>query len=92
MEINLSKFGKIISSDETSNTILLEIEPHITASDVININAENVVISTKSARLIFGKLYKRLTKKVFNEKIHFLNASTSFMFAINEGILTEIES
>jgi len=92
MEINLSKYGKIISTDDTSNTILKDIEKLLEKSELISINALGVVISTKSARLIFGNLYKKLSKLDFNKKIHFKNASTSFMFAVNEGILTELEN
>lgn len=93
MEINLSKYGKIISTDDTSNSILEEIESSLKEKDEpISINALNVVISTKSARLIFGNLYKKLSKVSFNQKIHFKNASATFMFAVNEGILTELEN
>lgn len=91
MEIKLSNYGKIISTDDTSNTILKEIESNLDTNESININALGVVISTKSARLIFGYLYKKLSKINFNNKIHFMNASTTFMFAVNEGILTELE-
>ena len=92
MEINLSKYGKIISTDDTSNSILEEIESCLKSDEPISINAFGVVISTKSARLIFGYLYKKLSKINFNNKIHFKNASTTFMFAVNEGILTELEN
>ncbi len=92
MEINLSKYGKIISTDDTSDSILKEIEKSLEKSEPISINAFGVVISTKSARLIFGILYKKLTKLNFNKKIHFKNASASFMFAVNEGILTELDN
>jgi len=91
MEIKLSNYGKIISTDGTSNTIRKEIESNLSSSDKIIIDALGVVISTKSARLIFGYLYKKLSKLGFNSKIQFTNASTSFMFAVNEGILTELE-
>jgi len=92
MEMNLSKYGKIISTDDTSNAILKDIEKFLESNGTISINAIGVVISTKSARLIFGYLYKKLTKLDFNKQIHFKNASTSFMFAINEGILTELQN
>lgn len=93
MEIQLSNYGKIISTDDTSKTILKEIVKLINdTSEPISINASGVVISTKSARLIFGHLYKKLSKIDFNKKIRFKNASPSFMFALNEGILTELES
>lgn len=92
MEISLSKYGKIISTDDTSRSILEEIQSFLKSNKKISINATDVVISTKSARLIFGYLYKHLSKINFNEKIHFKNASTSFMFAVNEGILTEMNS
>lgn len=93
MEIELSTYGKIISTDETSQSILKKIEDYLNSSDdTIYINALGVVISTKSARLIFGYLYKTLTKTTFNKKIHFKNASPSFMFALNEGIVTELQN
>jgi len=92
MEIKLSNYGKIISTDDTSNNILKEIEKNLQGNESIDINALGVVISTKSARLIFGYLYKKLSKINFNSKIHFKNASTTFMFAVNEGILTELEA
>lgn len=91
MEIKLSNYGKIISTDDTSNSIREKIENSLANSEKIIIDALGVVISTKSARLIFGYLYKKLTKLEFNNKIQFTNASTSFMFAVNEGILTELE-
>lgn len=92
MEINLSEYGKIISTDDTSKTILKEIEKLLEKHGPIEVNALGVVISTKSARLIFGILYKKLSKLNFNKSIHFKNASATFMFAINEGILTELEN
>lgn len=92
MEITLSNYGKIISTDDTSNAILKEIEDNLKLNEAIHINALGVVISTKSARLIFGYLYRKLSKINFNKKIHFKNASTTFMFAVNEGILTELEA
>jgi len=91
MEIILSKYGNIISTDDTSKSILKEIQSNLDIEDEIEINALNVAISTKSARIIFGYLYKKLTKIKFNRKIHFKNASTSFMFAVNEGIITELD-
>ena len=92
MELTLSTFGKIISTDNTSEEILKSIDKQLRKSNTVNVNAEDVVISTKCARLIFGTLYKRLKKNEFNKKIQFKNASPSFMFAINEGILTELRS
>jgi len=91
MKIKLSNYGKIISTDDTSSAILKEIEQNLVNSEMIIIDALGVVISTKSARLIFGYLYKKLSKLGFNKRIQFTNASTSFMFAVNEGILTELE-
>ncbi|WP_109438366.1 hypothetical protein [Aquimarina sp. AU119] len=91
MEITLSKYGNIISTDDTSGQILRDIKEILEKETPITINALNVVISTKSARLIFGYLYRTLTKFKFNKSIQFKNASQSFMFAVNEGILTEME-
>ena len=92
MEITLSNYGNIISTDDTSEKIRSAILKAITKENPITINALGVVISTKSARLIFGYLYKKLTKLDFNKKIHFKNASQAFMFAVNEGITTEMKS
>lgn len=86
----LSKFGNVIATDEKSREIYDYIKD-LTKNDVVKIDAKNVTISTKSARLIFGKLYKELTSKVFLEKIIIENASPIFLFSINEGISTELE-
>ena len=90
MELILAQYGRIISTDDTSNRVLNSIKQYLQKGSKIDINANGVVISTKSARIIFGALYKELTKTQFNSKIHFKNASPSFMFAVNEGITTEI--
>lgn len=92
MEIRLSKYGNIISTDDTSNTIRNDIEKAIENSQKVTIDALDVAISTKSARIIFGFLYKKLTGLKFNDLIQFKDASSSFMFAVNEGILTELDS
>ncbi|WP_396151088.1 hypothetical protein [Flavobacterium sp.] len=87
----LSSFGNVIATDEKSSEIYNHIKNLINQGDSIKIDAKNVTISTKSSRLIFGKLYKELTSKVFLEKIFIENASTIFMFSVNEGISTEIQ-
>jgi|GEM_PF-2583263 len=86
----LSKFGNVIATDEKSLEIYNSLK-EIIKSEAVKIDAKDVTISTKSSRLIFGKLYKELTPKVFLEKIIIENASPIFMFSINEGISTEIE-
>ncbi len=90
MKINLIDFGNIISTDETSKEIYKLINEELKKGDVI-IDAENVVLSTKSSRMIFGKLYTEMGKDAFNSKISFKNTSTSFLFALREGIITEIK-
>lgn len=92
MEIILSTFGSIISTDDTSKKIKDAIKNGLNNNGTVEVNASGVVISTKSARLIFGHLFRELSKLHFNEKISFKNASPSFMFAINEGIVTELNS
>lgn len=87
----LSKFGNVIATDEKSLEVYEYIKNLISNNDSVTIDASNVTISTKSARLIFGKLYRELTSKIFLEKIILINASPIFMFSINEGISTEME-
>ncbi len=87
----LSKFGNVIATDEKSLEVYEYIKNLISNNDSVSIDASNVTISTKSARLIFGKLYRELTSKIFLEKIILINASPIFMFSINEGISTEME-
>lgn len=87
----LSKFGNVIATDEKSLEVYNYINNAIKENEIVKIDAKNVTISTKSARLIFGKLYKELTSKVFLEKVLIENASPIFLFSINEGISTEIE-
>jgi len=91
MNLVLSKFGNVIATDEKSAEIYNFINEAVKKNDVVKIDAKNVTISTKSSRLIFGKLYKQLTSKIFLEKIVIENASPIFMFSVNEGISTEIE-
>jgi hypothetical protein len=86
----LSKFGNVIATDEKSLEIYNYIKKIITENHSVKIDAKNVTISTKSARLIFGRLYKELTSNVFSEKIIIENGSPIFMFSINEGIATEL--
>ncbi len=88
----LSKFGNVIATDEKSLEVYNFINKALEENDIVKIDAKNVTISTKSSRLIFGKLYKKLTSKIFLEKIIIENASPIFMFSVNEGISTEIES
>lgn len=88
----LSKFGNVIATDEKSLEVYNYIKKSIKENEAVKIDAKNVTISTKSARLIFGKLYKELSSKIFLEKILIENASPIFMFSINEGISTEIET
>lgn len=89
MEIVLSKYGEVISTDEKSQEIYKDLRKIIDAGDIVVVNAKDVTISTKSARIIFGKLYREL-KGLFNEKIKFINTSSLFTFSVNEGIATEI--
>ena len=87
-----SKFGNVIATDEKSLEVYNFINKTIKDNEILKIDAKDVTISTKSARLIFGKLYKELTSKIFLEKILIENASPIFMFSINEGISTELET
>lgn len=89
MEIILIKFGEVIATDEKSNEIYLILKKSIDEGDSVVVDAKGVTISTKSARHIFGRLYKDL-KGLFNEKIKFVNNSPLFTFSVNEGISTEM--
>ncbi len=89
MEIVLSKYGEVISTDEKSKEIYNDLKKIIDSGKNVVINAKDVTISTKSARIIFGKLYREL-KSRFNEKIKFINTSKLFTFSVNEGIATEL--
>lgn len=91
MNLVLSKFGNVIATDEKSTEIYNFINDAVKKNDSVKIDATNVTISTKSSRLIFGKLYKQLSSKIFLEKIIIENASPIFMFSVNEGISTEME-
>ena len=64
----LSKFGNVIATDEKSLEVYNFINDAIKDNEIVKIDAKNVTISTKSSRLIFGKLYKQLTSKTFWRK------------------------
>jgi hypothetical protein len=91
MEIILSKFGEVIATDEKSQEIYDELKKSLDKGNSIVIDAKNVTISTKSARFIFGRLYKEM-KGLFNDRITFVNNSSLFTFSVNEGIATEVNN
>ena len=91
IQIDLSHFGKIIATDDRSIEIYDKIKLELSKDNIIVINAEDVTISTKSARMIFGKLYKELENE-FKSKITFINNTALFNFSVNEGISTELEN
>ncbi len=91
MELILSKYGNVIATDNRSSEIYDVIKNALKNGENIIINAKDVTISTKSARLIFGKLYKELNEQ-FKEKISFKNDTDLFNFSVNEGIATELEN
>lgn len=88
MELILLKYGEVIANDEKSNEIYKAIKSALDKNEEIVIDARDVTISTKSARLIFGKLYMELKEKF--GKIKFKNNSALFTFSVNEGISTEL--
>lgn len=91
MELILSKYGNVIATDNRSSEIYGVIKKALENGENIIINSKDVTISTKSARLIFGKLYKEFNEQ-FKEKISFKNNTDLFNFSVNEGISTELEN
>ncbi|PWB20682.1 hypothetical protein [Flavobacterium sp. HTF] len=91
MELILSNYGNVIATDNRSGEIYDIIKKGLTKGESIIIDAKDVTISTKAARIIFGRLYKEL-KEQFNEKISFRNNNDLFNFSVNEGISTELEN
>lgn len=91
MEIILSNYGDVIANDEKSNEIYTKLRKALLNNEEVIVDAKDVTISTKSARLIFGKLYSELKDK-FIEKIKFRNNSSLFTFSVNEGISTELNN
>jgi hypothetical protein len=91
MELILSNYGAVIATDLKSEEIYNKIKSALKNNEEIIIDAKDVTISTKSARLIFGRLYREL-KDLFIAKIKFKNNSSLFTFSVNEGISTELEN
>ena len=91
MELILSNYGNVIATDNRSSEIYDIIKKALNKGEQILIDAKDVTISTKAARLIFGRLYKELNEQ-FNEKIIFKNNTDLFNFSVNEGISTELEN
>lgn len=91
MELILSHYGNVIATDNRSSEIYDIIKKALNKGEKILIDAKDVTISTKAARLIFGRLYKELNEQ-FNEKISFKNNTDLFNFSVNEGISTELDN
>ena len=90
MEINLSHYGKIISTDDTSNNILDEIVAYLDGDEPISINASGVVISTKSARLIFGYLYINIENGTKNININITTTIISMFLIVHNMKITDV--
>ena len=90
--INLDKFGPIISTKESGNQILGLINDGLKSSQLIQIDLNKIrSMATFCAKQIFGILYVDLGSENFFERIEILNASDDLKSIIKIGIQSAIQ-
>lgn len=90
--INLDKFGPIISTKESGNQILELINDGLKSNQQIQIDLKKIrSMATFCAKQIFGKLYVELGSENFFERIEILNASDDLKSIIKIGIQSAIQ-
>jgi hypothetical protein len=90
--INLDKFGPIISTKDSGIKILELINDGLKSNDQIQIDLNKIrSMATFCAKQIFGKLYIDLGSEKFFERIEILNASDDLKSIIKIGIQSAIQ-
>lgn len=90
--INIEKFGPIISTKETGQSILELILEKLNKDDNIKIDLKNVKsMATFCAKQIFGYLYLKLGSEKFFERLEFINTSKDLKTIIKIGIQSALE-
>lgn len=90
--INLDKFGPIISTKESGNEILKLINDGLKSNQQIQIDLNKIrSMATFCAKQIFGKLYVDLGSENFFVRIEILNASDDLKSIIKIGIQSAIQ-
>ncbi|MDX1828632.1 MAG: DUF4325 domain-containing protein [Lutibacter sp.] len=85
--INLNKYGPIISRKESGNEILELINNSLSNNTQIQIDLNKIKsMATFCAKQIFGNLYLKLGSEKFFERIEILNASDDLKTIIKIGI------
>ena len=92
IEIDLSKYGPIISSKSVGNEIYLLIKETLNKNEKVTINLGNIKsMATFCAKQIFGKLYIELTSQIFFDRINFKGADNDLKTIIQIGIRHALE-
>jgi hypothetical protein len=92
MNLELKKYGLIISDQESGEKIYNEVKKQLTNSNKCIIDFVDVKsMATFNAKQIFGKLYLELGSQEFFEKIEIKNASDDLRLIIRLGIQSAIE-
>ena len=90
--INLDKFGPIISTKESGNQIIELIGRGLKSNQKIQIDLKSIrSMATFCAKQIFGKIYIDLGSENFFERIEILNASDDLKSIIKIGIQSAIQ-
>ena len=93
MEINLKKYGPIISTKEIGQELLELIQEKLIRNTVVEIDLSSIkTMATFCAKQVFGTLYINLTPSVFYERIKLKNANEDLKMIIRLGILNAIQN
>lgn len=90
--LNLSKYGPIISDKNKGEEIFKLLYESAVANDFINLDLSSIKsMATFNAKQIFGQLYLKMGPESFFEKIRFVNTSDDLKLIIKIGIQNAIE-
>ena len=92
MEINLKKYGYIISDRDSGEIIYKEIKKVLEKHQRCIIDFQLIKsMATYNAKQIFGRLYLELGSEIFFERIEIKNATNDLKLIIRLGIQSAID-
>ena len=93
MKIKLSEFSTVIANSEIGEEIYLSLKKLLNKKDNIELDFDNVsVMTTFTAKQIFGRLYIELGSEDFYKKFAFKNTSNDLKIIIQNSIQDSVEN
>jgi len=93
ININLNRYGPIISSQEIGEEIYKLITSKLDENQTIEVDLKSIkTMATFCAKQIFGQLYLSLTPEIFFDRVKLINVNEDLKMIIRLGILNAIQN